>query len=148
VRSGRPDQFDAALNRDALAGHGLAEHPFGIALRNQEREGVGAWDAGKVQPREASAFAVRGRAGDLVAEPDEFVGQPALRQEFEGARLDADGPRCRPWMGELVGDANRYAEPRQFQRSGEASRAGSRNHHWITHGASCCGRRYKFWIRS
>ena len=68
-----------------------------------------------------------------VAEPDHFVSETTLLEEFERARLDAGGARSRGRGVTLVDQAHGHAHPRQFQRRRKAGRPRAGDQDGIRH---------------
>src|ERR1700756_3331736 len=99
------DQLGIPLGRDALASDGLAQDALGLRLRDEQHEGVTALDMPEVETEHALAAAVDATESPSVAKPDHLLGQTALLEEFERARLDADSTRRRGRRFTLVDEA-------------------------------------------
>jgi hypothetical protein len=83
-----------------------------------------------------------------VAEPHHFVGETALLEEFERARLDAGGAGCRGRSFTLVDEAYRHPHARQFQRSRQACRPRANDQDRIRHDITQSGSRQSDFPRS
>jgi hypothetical protein len=127
------DQLGIPLGRDALASDGLAQDALGLRLRDEQHERVTALDMPKVETEHALAAAVDASESPFVAKPEHLLGQTALLEEFERARLDANGSRRRGWCLTLVNEAYGHSHARQFQRSSEACRPRANDQDRICH---------------
>ena len=87
------------------ASDGLAQDALGLRLRDEQHERVTALDMTEVETEHALAATVDASELPFVAEPEHLVGQTALLEEFERARLDADGSRRRGRRFTLVDEA-------------------------------------------
>ena len=105
-----------------MASDGLAQDALGLRLRDEQHERVTALDMPEVETEHALAAAVDATESPSVAKPEHLLGQTALLEEFERARLDADGSRRRGRRFTLVDEAYAHSHARQFQRSREAGR--------------------------
>jgi hypothetical protein len=119
--------------RDALASDGLAEDALGLRLRDEQQVWVTALDMAEVETEHALAAAVDARESPSVAKSDHLLGQTALLEQFERARLDANGARCRGRRFTLVDQAHGNTHARQFQRSREAGRPSADDQDGIRH---------------
>src|SRR5258708_5879221 len=127
------DQLGIPLGRDALASDGLAQDALGLRLRDEQHERVTALDMPEVETEHALAAAVDASESPSVAKPEHLLGQTALLEEFERARLDANGSRRRGRRFTLVDEAYGHSHARQFQRSCEACRARANDQDRIRH---------------
>jgi hypothetical protein len=130
------DQFHAALDRDAQRLDRLPRHLLGLGLRDQQNVVVAAVDAGEVDAEHAPASAVDAATPGEDTAADQPVGQAASRQQFQGARLHAEGAGCdrRPRL--LVDDPHRDAEAGQFQRGGQSGGPGADDQDGTRHDGS------------
>jgi len=87
----------------------------------------------EVETEHALAATVDAGESPFVAKPDHLLGQTALLEEFERARLDANGSRRRGWCLTLVDEAYGHSHARQFQRSREAGRPRANDQDRIRH---------------
>ncbi len=80
------EQLHTALDGNPALGHDPGQQAFGLALRQHERERIGAGDA--VEGELGELFAVAEQPGPLCrhARRDEAVDAVAQRQELERAR--------------------------------------------------------------
>ena len=70
---------------------------------------------------------------DLVAGFDDRVGEIELAIEFERARLDRKGARCRAWLRRPVNQSHLNAKLGEPQRQDEAGRACPHDQHRSCH---------------
>ena len=87
----------------------------------------------EVETEHALAVTVDASESPFVAKPDHLLGQTALLEEFERARLDANGSRRRGRCLTLVDEAHGHSHARQFQRSREAGRPCTNDQDRIRH---------------
>ncbi len=85
------DQFDAAFDRDAVIGEMLGEQAFGLRLIEKEQIRIPRLQGIEIEPREPLAVEIE--IGDARAMPEieKRLHDAMLFEEFERARLNADG---------------------------------------------------------
>jgi hypothetical protein len=126
-----------------MASDGLAQDALGLRLRDEQHERVTALDMPEVETEHTLAAAVDATESPPVAKLDHLLGQTALLEEFERARLDANGSRRRGKCFTLVDEAYGHSHARQFQRSREAGRPCANNQDRIRHDITPSGWRMR-----
>ena len=129
----QPNQLNAAFDPDPLLLDRRAQDTLGLGLRDEQEVVIAAVDPREVEPKDALASAIEagGKAG--VAQPDHLVRQAAQLEQFQRARLYADGTGGRRGSGLLVDDADWDSEAGQFQRGRQSGRPGTHNQDSVWH---------------
>jgi hypothetical protein len=119
------DQFSSSLDRDAELFEPLDQKPLMLVLGEDLEEGIGRQvraDRRERQARNRLAFHPEVDSGNLVASLHNGVGEVELSVEFEGPRLNRQGPRGGPGLGRLVDDAHLGAKLGQPERQHQTRR--------------------------
>ena len=133
LRLREADRLDLPLDSHAQFRQMLVEQPLGLRLRQHQREGIRARDAGKadVADRLVACDHIGGR--DLVSRRDKRGAATRAVEQFQRPAPEHQSLGFVGSLRGLVDDADRYAIARQFRRHRQADRAGADDQNFRDH---------------